>query len=147
MDMERYRIDPEGRYAISGLRQAEYGAQLVLEVLPCAHLERTRDVIQIDEIAEDGLVVILTREALELRLPTVEWTHPHCPARSSRLWKRVQWEGMGKEKLAELIAAARKARSRQYRKCNYCSERTPPEHMHAKDVCHGCAEEHLGVIH
>ena len=62
-------------------------AERVLVVLPGAMLERTRDAIQFDWGGEQGIVLLVGPEALELRLPTVEWTKgAYGPARSSRLW-------------------------------------------------------------
>jgi hypothetical protein len=74
MKDERSRIDPDGRYPADGLRTVERRALCVLAMLPDARVERTRDAIQIDHGAEEGIVLLVTAEALELRLPTVEWT-------------------------------------------------------------------------
>jgi hypothetical protein len=147
MNPDRLLIDPEGRYEVDGLRMVEAHALKVLELLPGARVERTRDVIQVEQGGQEGIVLLLTPEVLDVRLPTVEWTHPHCPARSSRLWKRVDWIRLDVPALTELLTEAQKARASQFRNCRYCGKRFPPEHMHAKDVCHGCAESHLGVVH
>ena len=50
----------------------------------------------------------------------------------------------------KLAAALRRAHSRlkaALRTCRYCQERFTPGHMHAADVCQGCAERELGVLH
>jgi hypothetical protein len=147
MNPERLLIDPEGRYEVDGLRLVEAHALNILKLLPGARVERARDAIQIEQGGQEGIVLLLTPEVLEVRLPTVEWTHPHCPARSSRLWKRVDWISLDAPALTELLTEAQKARASQFRKCRYCGKRFPPEHLHEKDVCHGCAESHLGVVH
>jgi len=54
-----------------------------------SRIERTRDCIQINCGGEKGIVILVTPESIELRLPTVEWTCVYGPAASSRFWKRV----------------------------------------------------------
>ena len=74
MNEGRSHIDPEGKYPSDGMRKVEQNAGRVLDLLPSAVVERTRDCIQIDYGGEEGIVVLITAEAIELRLPTVEWT-------------------------------------------------------------------------
>jgi hypothetical protein len=144
---ERDRIDPERRYFASGMRTVEVFAVQVLERLPRGSLSRTRDVIQIDDDGEEGICVVITQEAVELRLPSIEWTcGTYGPAPTSVLWKRVKWGGLSEEKLDALLAAARRARQSKFRKCRFCGERFPRERRHG-NACHGCAEKYLGVIH
>ena len=46
--------------------------------------------IEHDYEGEEGIVLLITPEAIELRLPTVEWTEgTHGPAPTSRLWRRI----------------------------------------------------------
>ena len=86
----RQRIDPERRYLGDGFRTVEHLALLVLKYLPEAEVTRTRDVIQLDHGGERGIVVLITPEAIEVRLPTIEWTKgAYGPAKTSRLWKRI----------------------------------------------------------
>lgn len=88
---ERQLIDPEERYPSEGLRRVEILALEILMLLPDASVERTRDAIQIESGGEKGIVVLVTPEAVELRLPTVEWTMgAYGPAGASTLWKRVE---------------------------------------------------------
>jgi hypothetical protein len=146
---DRWRIDPEHRYPADGLRRVEDLAMRVLDFMPDAQVERTRDAIQFEHGGERGVVVLVTAEAVEFRLPTLEWTHPHFATPSSRLWKRVRAEKLydGQPALGELLERARAARARQFKKCKYCKELFPPEHRHSGNVCHGCAERHEGVVH
>ena len=85
---ERWGVDPLGRYPANYPSRVERNAQRVLELLPDATVERTRDAIQLDWGGQHGLVVLVTADAFEFRLPTVEWPHPHEPAAGSRLWRR-----------------------------------------------------------
>jgi hypothetical protein len=94
-------------------------------------------------------VVLVTREALELRLPTTEWTMgAYGPSAASKLWKRISWDELtGDRVLTDWVRKAKKARERQYRTCRYCSGSFPLEHMFRKDVCHGCASAHEGMVY
>jgi hypothetical protein len=146
-DLRPERVDPERRYPADGLRSVEALALRVLARLPSGEVARTREVIQIDDGGDEGICLVITAEHLELRLPSIEWTcGAYGPARTSVLWKRAKWDGLSDETLDELLTAARRARHAQFRKCRFCGERFPPERRHG-NVCHGCAEKHLGVIH
>jgi len=127
----------------------EQHAQRLLGLLPVySTLERTRDAIQIDLGGSEGVVLLVTGEALELRLPTIEWTRgAYGPAEASVLWKRVKnLEKLDDAQILDLVEAARAARLRQFIKCRFCGCPTPPEYRTHKDVCHRCAEENLGVV-
>ncbi len=143
-------VEPGNRYPITKLRQFEMYALKIVEQLPGARAERAPDVIQIslgDFSDEKGLVLILTPEAIELRLPTIKWLGPHTPVSSSQLWKRVEWDWSKEVDLAELVASAQNAQQQSFRVCKYCGKRKPPGWMFKKEICDSCAERHLGVIH
>lgn len=145
------RLDADRRYATDGGRLVEANAARILDLYPNAHVARTRDVIQID-IRTDadearGVTVLVTPEAYELRLPTVEWTAgPYGPAASSRYLKRVRARTAEGQALDELLGDAIARRDAEFVPCRYCGRPTAPEHRH-RDTCHGCTEHHLGVIH
>lgn len=145
---DRTQIDPGNRYPADGLLRVERLALRVLDHLPGAELERTRDVIQIDWGGEKGIVVVATPEAIELRLPTVEWTQgAYGPAASSRLWQRVRTDEMDNRSVQDLIDAALAARREAFHECRFCGRRFPPEHRFSEDVCHSCASKHFGVVY
>ena len=153
MDNDFVLIDPQGKYPACGLRRVDRLAIQIMGLLPDASLERTRDTFEITSGGEEGVVLLVTEEAIEFRLPTVEWTGgAYGPVATSRLWKRVSVEKiteMGEldaTAFLSLLTAARKKRASQFKKCRFCKESFPPEHRHG-DVCHGCAEKHLGVVH
>jgi hypothetical protein len=147
---ERRLVDPENKYDFGGPLSVDRAALQVLELLPGAILDRTRDVIQFEVREEPGLVLLVTPDAIEFRLPTVEWTHgSHGPAPSSRYWKRIKVPDSGQlneKRIQSLIDEARSVRAAEFVICRYCGENFPPEHRH-DDVCHGCAERHMGVVH
>ncbi len=145
--LRRFNLDPEERYPSAGLRKVEENAEKVLALLPESTLERTRDCIQINSCGEKGIVTLVTAEAIELRLPTIEWKGPHEPVASSRFWKRMQESEIADEELGVILREALKERWGEFRNCRYCKKPFPPEHRHREDVCHGCAEKYLGVVH
>lgn len=51
------------------------------------------------------------------------------------------------EHLSKVIEGARAAGIAQRQTCRYCGESFNPGWMHDDDVCQGCAEKHLGVVH
>ena len=142
-------LDPEGRYAADGPRMVERLAERVLGWQPDASVTRTRDCIQIDHCGEEGIVVLVTPEAVELRLPTIEWTKgSHGPAASSQLCRRIEdaFE-IPDDELGAALHACLEARREEFRVCKYCQRRLPREHMFAEDTCQGCASEHLDVVY
>lgn len=146
-DNKRRLIDPENRYPAEGLRHVEQRALEVLAARPGAEVSRTRDVIQLEWGGEEGIVAVVTAEALELRLPRVEWTMgSYGPALASCLWQRVGWGELKDGELASLLAQAQAARDAEFRVCAYCGERFPPDRM-THDACHGCASAHRGVVY
>lgn len=147
MDPSRSTIDPAGLYPADGLRVVERNALRVLAILPDALLTRTRDVIQIEHGSEGGIVVVVTAEAFEIRLPRFEWTQgTHGPALASVLWRRAEALALTDEALRELIEAGHAARKAQFATCRFCGGSFPEERRHG-NVCHGCAENRLGMVH
>lgn len=86
MNERRTAIDPDGKYDFGDLRHFEKFALRVFDLLPGAEVERTRDVIQIGHGGDEGIIILVTPEVLELRLPTLEWPHPHSPGPSASRW-------------------------------------------------------------
>jgi hypothetical protein len=126
----------------------EEHAQRVLDLLPGADVSRTTEVIQIRHGSDEGFVVLVTTEAIEVRLPTIEWTSgTHGPALTSRLWRRVKARSLGDRELSNLLEQARQARQQEYSVCRFCGDSVPVEHRHDDTCCHGCAERHLGIVH
>jgi hypothetical protein len=128
---------------------AEKHAIAVLEVFGEANVTRTRDVIQIDIGGERGCTVLITSDAADIRLPTIEWTGgAYGPRESSRHWKRVALRPMDAayRRLIKIIQAARAARLAEYQNCCFCKGEFPPEHM-TDDACHSCASAHRHIVY
>lgn len=149
---DRRRIDPHSRYPCVGFRNAEKLALRVLRLIPVKGVERTRDAIQIesydDLTAENsGIIVLVTPEAIEIRLPTVEWTKGcHGPALSTCLWQRVDAEGLKDKHLGQLLHTAQQVRTGMFRPCRYCKQVLPPEERVRYNVCYRCGARHLSIV-
>jgi hypothetical protein len=144
-------LDMGNDFVSEGGRLVEYNAARVLNLYPSAHVTRTRDAIQVDVRTdadeERGVTVLVTPEAFEIRLPTIEWTMgAYGPVHSTRYVKRVGADGLMDTALADLLANAITKRDAEFIPCRFCGTPTPPEHRHGK-ACHGCSERHLAVVH
>lgn len=139
--------NPQEFFALDEATIVEQKALMLLEHLPGAEIERTRDLIQINYNGAEGIVLFITSEALELRLPTVEWTSgSYAPKPSSKLWKRLQWNQVWANELPDVLQAALTARRREFRNCRYCHKPFAIEYMFSKTACHSCASLHEGVM-
>ena len=128
------------------LRRFEIFAKKLLQMFPDASISRTRDCIQIDHMGDRGVVILLTPEAVEVRLPTTDWTQgSHGPVASSCLRKRHSFSEDSESDMIASIGEAVIERQAQFKVCPYCQNEFPTEHM-AEGACHGCAEKQLGIV-
>ena len=124
-------------------------------------LSRTRDAIELsfgdamEPSGEGGVILLLTPESVEIRLPSITWTRgAYGPVASSRFWRRVSIRpligavgpGGSDVRLRRLVDSGLRARRAEMRSCHFCGERFGPERM-SDDACHGCASEHRGVVY
>jgi hypothetical protein len=129
----------------------EEATERMLTLWPSAEVDRTRDVVQIDCHDTEGLilVVIVTPEACEFRLPSAYWDSANRMCPSSRLWKRVRHSRLSKPAIRRILEDAereREAHSTRCR-CRFCGDLVPPEFVLEVDssVCCRCALRELGV--
>lgn len=105
--------------------------------------------------AGEPVLVILRADPdhLEVRDFGIRWTGAHENERTHPLRTRWRWSDLPDDPAAlrravlpaiEENVAARRA---SFTTCRYCQRLTPPEWQHAIDICSGCAEKHLGVVH
>lgn len=81
----------------------------VWRLLIKAKVERTSEVIQLatgDFQDELGLIILISPDAMELRLPTLDWSGPHTPVNTSRLWQRLALDELKESQLSQLIVEA-----------------------------------------
>ena len=128
------------------LRRFEEFAKRLLQMFPKSIASRTRDCIQIDYLGDQGVVMLLTPESVEIRLPTTDWTQgSHGPVASSSLKKRHSLAHDSESDIVASIYEAVSEREAKFKVCPYCHKEFPPEHM-AAGACHGCASNHLGIV-
>lgn len=134
-----------------GFTKAERQALQVIAWRSPHVVERTRNVIEVrfpDLRDRDfELTLLVTAEAVELRLPTIEWTMgAYAPAMSSVLWKRLTWAKVEEAGVATVLDRLAAALGRTLRTCRHCREKFLPSRM-AGRACHGCATEFEGVVY
>lgn len=139
-------MNPEGDHRHVARRPFEEFAGRLMARMPEAELERTRDSIQLSAGGERGVVILITPEAMEIRLPTMDWPRPYMAVPSSRLWKRLQWARLSEKRMMKLIEEARQVRAAEFVPCRFCGKEFPPERR-ADDACHSCASKHLGIVY
>jgi hypothetical protein len=96
------------------------------------------------ELAERYLRLAENDGGVDLEVGIVEWNGAHTPYVE---WKAV--EHFAAMPSAEEFEKAKRRvlRNRRYfRTCKFCKQRCNAGHMNS-NVCHSCAEKHLGVIH
>jgi len=106
------------------------------------------------EIYESGdpseVMVRITSTEVQVYLPSFFWRNSHEIVRDPQLLGTLNWRLLGRPDTFiachHLIQTAQKQRRETFRKCKYCEKIFGPEHMD-DDVCHGCEEKHLHVVH
>lgn len=81
----------------------------------------------------------------EFQVGTVQWDGPHTPHiewKTYRSWRTQP----NAARLARARASAIKE-ARFFRTCKSCDRIRNVGHMHDPQICQGCAERYLGVIH
>jgi hypothetical protein len=76
----------------------------------------------------------------------VIWPNPSRPEAQLQHIKHLP-PGAAQARLQLALEEARSHREDALRRCVRCSREMTPGHMHSADVCQGCAERHLGVVH
>ena len=106
------------------------------------------------EIYESGnppeVMVRITSTEVQVYRPSYFWRNSHELIRDPQLLGTLNWRFLGRydtlTAFLYLINTAQKQRRETFRKCKYCESIFGPEHMD-DDVCHGCEEEHLHIVH
>tara|TARA_B110000305_G_scaffold144345_1_gene160507 strand:- start:272 stop:697 length:426 start_codon:yes stop_codon:yes gene_type:complete len=76
---------------------------------------------------------------------TLEWPHPHEPARK---WHIINhWAEEPSTEIRRQAESAILQDTRYFKTCSMCNSVTNVGYMHSDKVCDGCAEKHLGIIH
>jgi len=79
------------------------------------------------------------------QVAVLSWDGPCTPVHD---WKTLhRWKTQPDETRLAKARAKAVADPRFFRHCTLCSEVCKAGYMHSDDVCQGCAERHLGVVH
>jgi hypothetical protein len=149
-----YRSAKEGVPMGKAKKSSRTLADILHNLLPTPVRQELSDDGVILTGGDPGLVVVrVSNGGVEVSVFGIRWNGPHTPTRSDRRLCYLSWEELP-EDLPEqavvvqaLIQAALVARRAKFRMCRYCQRSMPPEWQHSGDVCQGCAEKHLGVVH
>lgn len=94
----------------------------------------------------DEVGAVLTPAGVFVGWLDVDWDGPSTPEWVLRDVLHLP-VGSYEQDLDEAVASAHQRGEAARRECRYCEGRFVPGHMHSQDVCQGCAERHLGVVH
>ena len=147
---EKCLVDPEQKYTKhrDNLTVIEKNALKILKHLKGSSVERTSDSIQINYNDLKGIVVLVTNEAFEIRIPTIEWAGgSYDPVQTSDLWKRYEFKEINDDEIGQLLNHGLDEQKKHIRTCSHCKKEFYESQMHSETVCHGCAERELGVLH
>ena len=95
----------------------------------------------------DGVAAVLAGGGVFIGWLDVVWPGPGTPELQLRDVVHLPPGRLDELELTATLAVARERAESARRSCRYCGERVVPGHMHSADVCQGCAERHLGVVH
>jgi len=97
------------------------------------------------------VVVLLTDASVIVSSFAGGWETPFNFVVEPRRVGLVKWKRLPETPLLNAISAlikgAREARLSQFQTCQYCGKHTAPEWLHDDQVCQGCADRQLGVVH
>ena len=135
--------------------RVEHLADWLREIIPVSRMERAGDFFSLVSGGPEGIVLLVTAEHIEIRLPTVEWTKgAYGPRETSAFWKRIKVETLDampeperRDHLLTLFRKAEETRRSMYRKCKFCGAFVPPENRFDRNTCHGCASERLHIVY
>ena len=156
-NFDRTLIDPEGKYPFKGgFRRFELWGMKVLCALQDAKIERTHDLIQITQGSERGVIVLLTDDTIEVRLPHFRSAHTKKGMMefylSSRLFRRIEGTEIlrldvrrDEQTLPTAIQEAIDTRLQEYSKCSCCGDNCANEKMEGT-LCEFCIWDQPGIL-
>jgi hypothetical protein len=95
------------------------------------------------------LVAIAASREVTIALPVVSWPSPHrtsLGAESEVIFAPDRDEALA-DRLAPAIERVIATRLASFTPCAECQSVNPPEWMHDRRICQGCAERNHGVVH
>lgn len=100
--------------------------------------------------ADDKVIREFTRDNMRgsryvLEVGIVEWQGPHTPVVQWRVYRT--WDTPPDEEALRAAYDLLLLDPRYFMRCQRCRALTPTGCMHDDELCQGCAEQYLGVIH
>jgi hypothetical protein len=103
---------------------------------------------------EPTVFICATDDGLVFGYHSIRWDHPGIPTPTWIIKYKLSWETLHplhseekKEKILDMFLKTIHSRKRQYRKCQFCGDKFPPEHRFDWQTCHGCATKYLGIVY
>jgi hypothetical protein len=96
---------------------------------------------------EDEIGALASEVGVFIGWVDVAWSGPSQPQPQLRDVVHIPADLVDEARVQAAIEKARARREASLRRCRLCEGRFVPGHMQSDDVCQGCAEQHLGVVH
>jgi hypothetical protein len=97
------------------------------------------------------VMATLTHTSVIIDEFAVRWETPVSAVERPRRVGALNWRRLPESTLmtvvGQLIKGTREVRRSRYKACRFCGRTNPPEWLHHDNVCQGCAEAELGMIH
>jgi hypothetical protein len=118
---------------------------------PVDQMEDTNGILVFRGGSPVEVIATLTHTSVIIDEFAVRWETPVSAVERPRRVGALNWRRLPESTLmnvvGQLIKGAREVRRSRYRACRFCGRTNPPEWLHNDDVCQGCAEAELGVVH
>ncbi|MCP3741990.1 hypothetical protein [Rossellomorea sp. BNER] len=94
----------------------------------------------------------ITKDKVAFGYGAIQWHGPHSPVSTkiekySLDWKELELENDKSEVLLDYMMKTINCRKRQYRSCQFCQKKFPPEHRFDSKTCHVCASNEYFVVY
>ncbi|MEZ6048749.1 MAG: hypothetical protein R3C11_24860 [Planctomycetaceae bacterium] len=139
------------------MSEESLGRETVLETIRSSIQEPVQEETSIDGstffvIGDPFEVVIrISDDDVSVAVYAGGWTSPYTSVARPRQIGAIKWRELYESSFSRIlftmVQTATEIRRGEFRKCKLCKELKPPEWMHSKTVCQGCAQEHLGVVY
>jgi hypothetical protein len=118
---------------------------------PVEQMEDTNGILVFRGGAPVEVIATLTHTSVIIDEFAVRWETPMSAVERPRRVGALNWRRLPESTLmnvvGQLIKGTREIRRSRYKACRFCGRTNPPEWLHNDDVCQGCAEAELGVVH
>ncbi|MBM7587666.1 hypothetical protein JOC86_004240 [Bacillus pakistanensis] len=98
------------------------------------------------------IYIRITKERVTFGYGAIQWDGPHSPVptkidKYSLDRQELELAIDRSEMLLDYMIKTINSRKRQYRFCQFCHKKFPPEHRFDSKTCHGCASKEYFVVY